>query len=302
LKTHSNKGIMNQFKNFKVKKLLQELYNYLLITLGAFLVALGFNWFLIPNKIAAGGLSGIATVTFHLFQLPVGIVVLVLNIPLFIAGIIILGRIFGVKTFFSTIILSLIIDSTAFLDPLSSDLLLAALAGGVFTGAGLGIIFHLNASTGGTDIAAKLLHTFVPYFSVGQLLLAIDAAVVISAGLIFKNYDLMLYAAISIFVMSRVIDTILLGVNYTNTIFIISSNPDEIAQQILYNLNRGVTELKGTGKFTGKDRPVLMSVVKSRDVHKVKKIVMDLDESAFVFITSTREVVGEGFTYMASEK
>ncbi len=278
--------------------ILKETKNYVMITLGAFGVALGLNWFLIPNKIAAGGVSGLATIIYHLFGLPVGAVVLVINIPLFIAGIIILGRVFGLKTFYATIILSLFIDLTSFLEAMSHDLLLASLAGGVLVGSGLGIIFHFNGSTGGTDIAAKVIHKIMPFFSVGQILLVIDSLVVVCAGIVFQNYDLMLYAAVSIFVTARVIDAILVGVNYTNTIYIISDKSDEIARRILHDLNRGVTELSGYGKFTGEKRPVLMSVLKSRDVHRVKKLVLELDEHAFVFITSTREVLGEGFTYM----
>lgn len=288
---------MSWFKKTAVS-IARDWKNFLMITVGALLLALGYNWFLIPNKIAAGGVSGLATVIYHITGLPVGGVVLAVNIPLFITGILVLGSVFGIKTFYATIMLSVLIDATAFLEPMSHDLLLASLAGGVLVGLGLGIIFHFNGSTGGTDIAAKVVHKLLPFFSIGQVLLAIDSLVVICAGVVFKNYDLMLYAAVSIFVTARVVDAILVGVNYTNTMYIISSKSEEIAQRILSELNRGVTELTGYGKFTGEKRPVLMSVLKSRDVHHVKKLVLELDEHAFVFITSTREVLGEGFTYM----
>ena len=270
---------------------------FIMITLGALFTALGINLFFVPNKIAAGGVSGLATVFYHLFGWPVGVFSLALNIPLFLLGILVLGKIFGIKTFYATIVLSFLIDLTSYMEPFSRDPLLASLAGGVMVGAGLGVIFHYDGSTGGTDIIAKVIHKLIPLFSIGQILLAIDATVVITSGIVFHNYDLMLYAALSIFISARVIDAILIGVNYTNTVYIISREYEQISRRILQELNRGVTELVGYGKFTGDKKPVLMCVLKSRDVLHVKKLVQDLDPKAFVFISVTREVFGEGFSY-----
>ena len=275
----------------------KDFRDFLMITLGALFTALGINLFFVPNKIAAGGVSGLATVFYHLFGWPVGVFSLAMNIPLFLLGILILGKVFGIKTFYATVALSFLIDLTSYMDPFSRDPLLASLAGGVMVGAGLGVIFHYDGSTGGTDIIAKVVHKLIPLFSIGQILLAIDATVVFTAGIVFHNYDLMLYAALSIFISARVIDAILIGVNYTNTVYIISQEYEEISRRILQELNRGVTELVGYGKFTGEERPVLMSVLKSRDVLHVKKLVQELDPKAFVFISVTREVFGEGFSY-----
>ncbi|MDC7234121.1 MAG: YitT family protein [Spirochaetales bacterium] len=279
------------------KKFLKALPSYLIITLGALLIALGMNLFLIPNKIAAGGLSGIGTVLFYLFNLPVGLTVLVMNIPLFLISWRVLGTSFGVKTLYATVMLSLAIDGTSFLPGLTEDLFLSVLFGGALSGTGLGLIFKNDATTGGTDLAAAIVHKFVPFVSIGQLLLLIDALVVIMAAMVFRQYELALYASVTIFITARIIDYIVVGINYTKAAYVISLQSDRISSRMLQELNRGVTELKGRGMFTGMDRPVLMCVLRSRDIPHMKKIVQEEDPEAFIFISDVREVLGEGFSY-----
>jgi len=255
------------------------------------------NFFLIPNKIAAGGLSGIGIVLFHLFGFPVGVTVLILNIPLFLISWKMLGTSFGLKSLFATAGFALLIDGTAFLPVLTDDLILAVLFGGILVGLGLGLILRQNATTGGTDLAAKILHKLIPFLSIGQILLIIDAMVVLAAAVVFNQYELALYASISIFITSRMIDYVVVGVNYTKAAYIISLQTGRISARILKELNRGVTELKGRGMFTGMDRPVLMCVLRSRDIPHMKAIVQEEDPQAFIFISDVREVLGEGFSY-----
>jgi len=271
--------------------------SYISLTLGCLIMALGMNLFLIPNKIVAGGLSGIGTVLFHLFNIPVGMSVLVMNIPLFLTAWWLLGKSFGVKTFYATLMLSLFIDGTAFMSVLTDDLLLSSLMGGGLVGLGLGMIFREDASTGGTDLGAKIIHKLIPFISIGQMLLFIDAVVVILAAAVFGQYELALYAGVTIFVTARVIDAIVIGINYTKAAYVISAKSDRISDRILEELNRGVTELKGKGMYTGMDRPVLMCVLRSRDVPHMKQIVQEEDPEAFIFISDVREVLGEGFSY-----
>lgn len=279
------------------KALLKELPSYMMILIGSIVMALGIDLFLIPNKIAAGGLSGIGTVLFYLFNLPVGMTVLVMNIPLFLISWKVLGTSFGVKTLFATIALSLAIDAFSFLPAVTDDLFLSVLFGGALVGVGLGLIFKRDATTGGTDLAAAIIHKYIPFLSIGSLLLIIDAIVVVMAAAVFRQYELALYASVTIFITARVIDYIVVGINYTKAAYIISLQSDRISSRLLDELNRGVTELKGRGMFTGMDRPVLMCVLRSRDIPHLKKIVQEEDPEAFIFISDVREVLGEGFTY-----
>ncbi|OQY33354.1 MAG: hypothetical protein B6241_07990 [Spirochaetaceae bacterium 4572_59] len=274
-----------------------EALSFISLVLGCLIMALAMNLFLIPNKIVAGGLSGVGTVLYHLFGLPVGMTVLAMNVPLFLASWKTLGRSFGIKTLISTILLSFFIDGTAFLEAMTQDLLLASIIGGGMIGLGLGLIFREDASTGGTDLAAKIIHKLIPFISIGLILMIIDAIVVIMAAFSFRQYELALYAAVTIFVTARVIDAIIIGVNYTKAAYIISLKSEVISERILKELNRGVTELKGRGMFTGDDRPVLLCVLRSRDIPHLKQITSDEDPKGFMFISDVREALGEGFSY-----
>lgn len=284
-------------KGNRIPPFLKILPDYIKITIGCVVMALGMNLFLIPNKIAAGGLSGIGIVLFHLFGFPVGTSVLIMNIPLFLISWRLLGTSFGVKTLYATLCLSLAIDLSAFLPCLTEDLILAVLFGGVIVGLGLGLIFRKDTTTGGTDLLARIIHKIIPYISVAQLLLLVDAVVVLLAAFVFRQYELALYASVSIFITARVIDYTVIGVDYTKTAYVISRQSARISARILEELNRGVTELKGRGMYTGMDRPVLMCVLKSRDIPHMKRIVQEEDPEAFMFISDAREVLGEGFTY-----
>ncbi|MDA3955599.1 YitT family protein [Oceanispirochaeta sp.] len=281
----------------RVKSFFTEIPSYLKITAACLIMALGMSLFLIPNKIAAGGLSGIGIVLFHLFNFPVGVSVLILNIPLFLLSWRLLGTSFGVKTLFATVVFSVFVDVTAFLTPMTDDLLLSVLFGGALVGLGLGLIFRENATTGGTDLAAKIIHRIVPFISIGQVLLIIDALVVVLAALVFRQYDLALYASVAIFITARIIDVVVIGINYSKAAYIISLQSGRISSRIMDELSRGVTELKGRGMFTGMDRPVLLCVLRRRDVPLMKKIVLEEDPEAFIFISDVREVLGEGFSF-----
>jgi len=269
--------------------------SWLIITLGSFITALGINSFLIPNKIAAGGLTGLATVIYHLSGFPVGIAVLLMNIPLFILSIRLLGRSFGIKTFYAAVILSVFVDVFSFLPALTDDLLLACIYGGLSTGFGLGLVFRQNATTGGTDLAARLGHHYINYVSISQWLIAFDALVVILAAVIFRNYELGLYASLTIFIMARVIDTVIIGIDYNKAVYIISDKADIISRKILTDMNRGVTGLSGKGMFSGTGKEVLLCVLRKREIPHLKSMVIEIDAHAFVFLSDVREVMGEGF-------
>ncbi|MGE5481595.1 MAG: YitT family protein [Bacteroidota bacterium] len=270
------------------------LRDYAGILVGSLLTAAGLDWFLVPTRIAAGGVSGLATVIHHLVGGPVGLLMLTFNVPLFLAGLRWLGPHFGLKTLWGTITLSVLTDLLApYLRPLTQDPLLAALYGGALTGVGIGMTFRFGGSTGGTDIGAALIGRYTP-LTMGQALMGIDGAVIIVAGLAFGP-ELALYALVAVFVASRAIDLVQEGLGYAKVAYIVSNVPDEIASGILYEMQRGVTALHGAGKFTGQERDVLFVIVSRSEVTTLKEIVHKHDPRAFVVIHDAREVLGEGF-------
>ena len=277
-----------------------SIINYLGIAAGAIITAAGLDLFLIPNKIAAGGVSGLATVIHYVAHIPVGITMLALNIPLFLFSVKELGVRFGLNTLFGAVVLSASIDVIARYAPvITQDIFLSTLYGGVVCGLGMGIVFKCHGTTAGTDLAAKLIHKFTG-ISVGQALLGVDFFVITLAGIIFSSFELAMYALISLFVTSKVIDLVQEGRSDTKAFFIISSKPAEVANTIMRDMERGVTFLQGRGGYTETSRDVLFCVVTSAELSMLKKIIHDTDSGAFVIVADTTEVLGEGFGRYAS--
>ncbi len=287
----------------------QSLKDYLWIILGSVITAAAINIFLVPYKIAPGGVTGIATVVYYLSGewMPVGATMLILNVPLFIFGMKYIGRRFTVRTLFSTVFLSVVIDLSEPFTRLfnaqfamekltaSPDYLLYSVFGGFFMGLGLGLVFRSGATTGGTDLAARIMHHFIPGLTMGKTLLLIDSAVIIFAAVAFKSFLLALYAILSLYISSKVIDVILEGLNFAKAAFIISDHPDEIAQSIMKELDRGVTALNGTGMYTGNDKKVLYCIIQLRQLPMLKALVKKIDPAAFIILSDVAEVLGEGF-------
>jgi len=275
--------------------LAQNVRDILGVSLGVILTALGLDMFLIPNKIAAGGVGGIATILYHLINVPAGAAMLALNVPLFIVGIYRLGARFCLSSLYGTVALSLVVDILAPLVPVPThNLLLAGIYGGVLVGLGLGIVFRNRGTTGGTDMAAAILRTYTGA-NVGQLLFLVDATVVFAAGLTFKSAELAMYAMITIFVASWLIDAVQEGFSYTKAFLIVSDLAAEIASAILKELNRGATAWTARGMYTGNERDLLLSVVHRSEVTRLKDIVYGIDPRAFVILADVHEVLGEGF-------
>jgi uncharacterized membrane-anchored protein YitT (DUF2179 family) len=271
------------------------LYEILGVSLGVLLTALGLDLFLIPNKIAAGGVSGIATILHYLIHAPVGITMLVLNVPLFVLGILRLGLPFGFRSLYGTISLSLAIDLLAPVLPVpTQDVLLASLYGGVLVGLGLGLVFRYKGTTGGTDLAAAVLRTYTGA-NIGRLLFLVDGAVVLAAWVTFDSAELAMYALLTIFIVSWLIDVVQEGISYAKAFLIISRRPSDIAEAIVEGLNRGATAWSARGVYTGTDREVVLSVVNRSEVSRLKEIIYQVDPGAFVILADVHEVLGEGF-------
>jgi len=272
------------------------LFEYLYIIFGSFIGALGLSMFLVPNKIAPGGVSGLATVIYHLVGLPVGWTMLALNIPLFFTGLFVLGKGFGTKTLAGAFLFSLFAELTKNFQAPTDDLLLSTVYGGLILGVGLGLVFRARGSTGGSDLAAMLIHHFFPSISIGQGILIIDFFVVALDGIAF-NWELAMYSWIALYISSKMVDVMQEGINYAKAVYVISDKADDISWKILDEMQRGVTLLRGIGGYTGEDKKILLCVVRRLEVLRLKRIVQEIDPRAFVIVNDVHEVLGEGFSY-----
>ncbi|MBN1350466.1 YitT family protein [candidate division KSB1 bacterium] len=278
----------------RLKNILPE---YLGITLGAVLVSLSLLLFLVPAKIAPGGVSGLAMVFYHLFGLPVGVMMLCFNIPLFLIGIKLLGKRFGVRTLFAFTGVSLVydfIDTFYKVQPATKEPLLAAVFGGIILGLGLGLVFRMKGTTGGSDILGQIIHKY-SNVSLGIGIMIVDFVVISLAGAAFKDITLALYGFISLYASSKVIDLVLDGFDYARSIQIISSQKDEIIAAITEEMGRGGTEIRGVGFYTKEERNILFTVVTRKEVATVVQTIKQIDPNAFVIISNVHEVLGEGF-------
>jgi len=273
----------------------RRIINFINLIAGSTLVALSINMFFLRLKIAPGGVSGLSTVLHYMTNIPVGTIVLLLNIPLFVIGIIEFGKKFVGKTLFATFFMSVVLDYTVFLPQITEDMFLASVFGGGIMGLGLALVFKAGATTGGTDIAAKVVNKHIPMFQISEQLFCIDALVVITAMIAFRDFDIGLYSIITIWVSAKVIDIVFEGVGFSKAIFIISNEGDKIGSQIMYKLERGVTALQGEGMYTNTDKKVLLVVADRSQIPKIKKIAKSYDENAFIIITDVREAMGKGF-------
>lgn len=279
------------------KSVRRELYDYLGIIAGVSLVALGLVWLQIPNKIAAGGVSGMAIIIYHIWYWPVAWTMLMLNLPLFLACLWVFGPRYGAKTLFGAVFISIMVEfwqSVIELAPLTTNYLLASIYGGVIAGLGMGIAFRSRGNTGGTDLAAQLLNRFTG-IPVGQGLLLFDGAIIILAGIVFRSVEMSLYAMITLFVSSKALDAVLEGLDYAKAAFIISENPAAIGEKILIELKRGATGLLGRGLYSTTQKEVILCVISRAEVIKLKELVRRIDPRAFIIITDVHEVLGEGF-------
>lgn len=274
--------------------------NIVSIIFGGIIMGFALIFFLVPSDIAAGGISGVSTVLHYLFGLPVGIMVLVLNIPVFILGFISFDSKFLITSIIGTFALSL---STQFFElpmftrllPISEDMFLCSILGGVIYGFGLGFAIRAGGTTGGTDILSLVLKKWFPKFSVGQFIIIIDGVIITAAGLAFGRLDTVLYSAVMLFVSSYLADTMIDGVDFAKMVFIISERQAEISAEIASELRRGSTALSGFSMYSGKTRNVLMCVMRKYQLPRLKEIVRRTDDNAFVIVSDVKEVIGFGF-------
>ena len=275
----------------------ERFFSYTQILVSCVVAAAAYPLFMTPNRIAPGGITGIATILNYLFRWPVGTVSLLLNLPLFVIGYKAIGRVFVFRSFIAMILFSLLIDLLP-LEPMTNDPLLGTLYGGVLLGAGLGLIMRGGATTGGSDMIARMVHKRFSFISVGSFLFAIDCAVVIAAGFFIGTTEA-LYALINIFLAARIMDVVIIGFSGNKACFVISERWQEITDRIMNEMGRGVTHLMSRGGYTGTERPTLLCVISRSEIMAFKRILREIDENAFVIITEAHEAIGDGFTDMS---
>jgi uncharacterized membrane-anchored protein YitT (DUF2179 family) len=278
-----------------MNKVLRVIYQYLLIIVGGGLVGIAVGWILLPLKLSTGGFSGIATILFYVFKIPAEIGIVLLNIPLVILSIKVLGFGFTFRSIIGTLAISATIIIAEKFEPLTEDILLAAVFGGILVGIGLALAIKGEGTTGGTDLVAKMVHKIKPLFNLGQIILMLDFLIITSAAIIFKNVDVALYSLVAVFIMTNVLNFIIQGVNDLKAMFIISAKPNEVSDFIIKEIGRGATGLQGKGMYTGEDKQVLLCIVNKIEIIKLKRKIKEIDNRAFMIITPVMETVGEGF-------
>ena len=264
--------------------------------LGSCLYALSLNLFLVKNRIAPGGFSGFATVFNYLFGWPVGLVVFLMNLPLFVFAWRKLGRSFCLLSFFATTVLSISIDATAHLPLFTTDRLMASIYGGVLSGTGIGLLLSINATTGGSDLLGRLLYEYFPLVSIGKLIAIIDGVVISFAAGVYRSVESALYAMITIFIASQLTDRVVSGFDYEKLCYIVTDSPQDVTTAVFEKLHRGVTLLNGRGMHTGQNKGVLMIVIKKNQTAALKEVIRQADPHAFVVLCEAAEVLGLGFS------
>ena len=269
----------------------------LLITLAALIYALSFVWCFDPNGIAFGGITGLAQIVNRLFPAaPVGVTVIVLNIPLFILGWKLIGGKLLVSSLYAMFISSIFIDILHMLHTFEPmEPILGCIFGGVIMGGSLGVVFLQGATTGGTDLAARLLKLKFKWLPMGKLLMGVDLAVIVLVALFFRNLNTALYGLVALYISTLAMDGILYGLDNAKVAYIISDHNDEISSAIVQDLDRGVTILHGQGAYTGAEKQVLMCAFKQREIAAIKAAVKDIDPDAFLIVCNAHEVLGDGF-------
>ncbi|WP_110931111.1 YitT family protein [Paenibacillus bouchesdurhonensis] len=266
----------------------------LMILIGSFIMAMAFNLFLVPSDIASGGVSGLSIIAKSLFNIEPAYTQWALNIPLFAAGYVLLGRYYALRSLLGTVVLPLFVFLTRDWIAFTTDPLLASLYGGIGVGLGLGLVFRGRGSTGGLSILAQIIQKYSG-LSLSLCVVLMDGLVIVLAGFILSP-ERALYALIGLYITGKFIDVIELGFNYTKVAYIIADKTDEITEGILHHLDRGLTKLSAQGGYTGDDRTVLMVVVGQSEVTRLKTLVQSIEPKAFVIISNAHEVLGEGFS------
>jgi len=267
----------------------------LLITLGAALIGCALSVFLVPFRIAPGGVSGVAAVLHHLTGIRVSTLLMFINVPIFILGLMHFDKSFLFRSIYGTAVLSLSAELFSRIVLPTEDMFFASVFGGVVIGAGIALVLKSGGSTGGTDILVLICRKFLPNLSVGNLFLLIDGFIILLAGATLGGWEIVLYSSATLFISTYITDAVLEGASFARMVYIISPKNEEITKQIYSEMNRGVTGLKSASMYTGEERQILLCVIRRFELPRLKELVYEVDDKAFVIISDAKEVLGNGF-------
>lgn len=277
---------------FLKKKLIQ---NAIMVVVGSVFYAVGISLFLEPNNLAPGGVSGIGIMVNYLTPLSVGAVTLILNIPLMIIGLIKLGRAFAVSTGIGVLLTSVLVDVFSLIKPITDDRLLASIAGGAILAVGLALIFKTGATTGGVDIVIRLLRLKFKHIKSGAIMFMIDGTISLLSYFVYRDFDIALYAVLSLIVSSLVMDLVLYGGDEAKLAFIVTEKQDEIVKYVLDNLDIGASVLNATGAYSKSLKHIVLCATRKQLLPRLEEIVLECDKDSFMIVTSASEIYGEGF-------
>ena len=276
----------------KIKEILIECIETII---GTAIMAIGISLFLLPNQLSSGGFSGIATITYYLLNIPVGTMVLVLNIPLFIIAFFKIGKSFFFKSLLGTISLSVFIDFFEKFTPLTQDRFLACIYGGIIIGIGTAIVLRSRSSSGGTDLISNIIREYNHKIRMGTVIVIVDTIIIALNIIFFKELEIGLYSAIAIYLDGKMIDIIFEGIYFTKLLFIISDKNEQIAKTIGKEIKKGSTGLYGKGMYSNEDKLILVCAAPRGDIAKIKELARNIDQHCFIILSNAREVFGEGF-------
>lgn len=270
-------------------------YEVFLLILGTFIMACATSFFLLPNQLSSGGFTGLATITYYLFKIPVGTTIFILNIPLFIISYFRMGKKFLIKSIIATGLLSLFINILEEFPSWTYDRFLASIYGGIVMGIGSSLTLKATSSTGGSDLLTYIIRSFVPHYSTSSVIIIIDIIIIALNVIFFRDIEIGLYSAITIFLMGKMIDVIFEGVNFTKMMFIVSNKYEKIAKEISNKVERGSTAIYAKGMYTNEEKMMLLCVGSRNDIARIKEIALSIDNKAFIIISNARETWGKGF-------
>ena len=285
--------------NFRAKRYIVKAKEFSLdllkMTIGTLIMAIGIEQFLLPNQLSTGGFSGIGTVIYYTTGISVGTIMLLLNIPLFIIAYFKVGKKFFINAVIGTFLLSYFLNIFQKIESITDDRILACLYGSVIVGIGTAIVLKANGSTGGTELLANVIRRYKPEMKTGTLMIIFDTLIVIANTIFFREIEIALYSALAIYIMGKILDIFFEGIDFAKMLLIISPKWEQISDAINKELKRGSTALYGKGMYKKQEKNILLCVMSRAEIREARKIIEDIDSSAFIIITNAREVFGEGF-------
>ncbi len=286
---------MNITKTKKMLKIKKYSYEVLLLIIGCFIMACGTSFFLLPNRLSSGGFAGLATITYYLWEIPLGTAMFALNVPLLILSYFRVGKPFLIKSLLGTSILTIFIDVLDQFPAFTGDSVLACIYGGICMGIGTAIVLKASSSTGGTDLLSYIVKSYKPYFHTSNIIMVVDTIIIALNVIFFKDIEVGLYSAIAIYLMGKMIDIVFEGIYFTKMMFIVSNEYEKIAQQIGKEVDRGSTGIYAKGMYTNEEKMMLLCVGARGEIAKMKQIALEIDNRAFIITANAREAWGKGF-------